>query len=297
MKIEHLIVQQLFRNKKVTLQDIGSFYLSGEVILPPEPDKGLELPENAVRFEFDRHAPLDEDFIAFIVEKTGKMRPLASSDIESFSLFARQFINIGKPFTVEGLGVLQKNQEGNYEFVPGIEIHPPASTQAATPLKEKQVEDIQFSISKTPRPKSRKWGWLGLILFILAVMASVFFYLKDRKENNELQKFIPAADTIKKDKPPLIPDSANLRNNLIAKRDSTQKNDSLQLVFKSYNSYAAARSALEKFRTFGHAANMFVSADSSKYELYLSFPRPIADTTRIIDSIGRFFGTKAYIRK
>ena len=39
--------------------------------------------------------------------------------MESYLSNIKQFINIGKPYTIEGIGTLQKNNKGTYEFSPG----------------------------------------------------------------------------------------------------------------------------------------------------------------------------------
>jgi len=301
MKLEHLIVQQLFRNKKVSLQNIGTFYLADGVALPAEDDKSFVLPENSVRFEFDKRANRDDDFIGFIMEKTGKMRPLATSDLESFTLFTRQFINIGKPIPIEGLGVLQKNQEGNYEFVPGLEIHPPAESQTPAAIKERADEHIDFSSSQLVPKKKSKWGWIGLITFLLAVSASVYFYQQEKKSENNLQKLIPVADSSNQEDDAVVVDSTLIKDSIAAALENPQwatpsATDSLQIVFKSFKNYDAANAALAKFQSYGHPAKMYVPGDSSKFELYMSFPKTGTDSTRLLDSLSLFFGTRAYIK-
>src|SRR5438552_688645 len=56
MKTEHLIVQHLYSTKKVSLQEIGSFFLSDNIALP-ENDKDAQMPDNAIRFEYDIKTP------------------------------------------------------------------------------------------------------------------------------------------------------------------------------------------------------------------------------------------------
>ena len=56
MKTDQLIVQYLYRNKKVTLQEIGTFTLSPEIIIDPESDKDFALPPDAIRFDYDPKA-------------------------------------------------------------------------------------------------------------------------------------------------------------------------------------------------------------------------------------------------
>jgi len=50
MKVEQLIVQYLYNNKKVSIQDIGIFTLSPDVIIPTESDKETSLPLNSIHF-------------------------------------------------------------------------------------------------------------------------------------------------------------------------------------------------------------------------------------------------------
>lgn len=300
MKIEQLIVQHLFRNKKLSLQDIGTFYLSADIALPAENDKENVLPENAVRFEFDKKAPIDEELIAFIVEKTRKIKPLATSDLESYCILARQFLNIGKPFSIEGLGNLQKNQSGIYEYVPDSQLHTPAEIQGPSNIREKADEAIDFSVTSTPAPSKTKWGWIGFFFFILAVAASVYFYFQNQNKSNNLEKLVPVKDTgadeiqvsdslIFKDTTSLLPQPPQIS------RDTIRSNaDSLKIVFKTYPNADAANLALKKYISFGHKANLRM-ADSTHYELYLTMPKMGTDTTKAIDSLRRFFGGNPYI--
>jgi len=103
MKIEQLVVQYLYKHKQVSIQDIGQFSIGTNVIIPTEGDKDYSLPEGAIHFEFDKNAPADEGLIDFIKEQSGKIRSLAASDLESYSILTRQFLNIGKPLYIEAL--------------------------------------------------------------------------------------------------------------------------------------------------------------------------------------------------
>ena len=119
MKVEQLIVQYLYNNKKVSIQDIGIFTISPDIIMPTESDKDINLPDGSIQFEFDSKAEKEDALIDFIIQHSRKIRPLATSDLESYSILSRQFLNIGKPLIIEGLGTLQKNQQGSYDFTQG----------------------------------------------------------------------------------------------------------------------------------------------------------------------------------
>ena len=114
MKIELLIAPYLLTYKTLSLQDIGTFHVTQDLVLPTEQDKELMLPENAIRFDYNPRAGQDDAFIKYIMEQTRKIKPLATSDLESFTMLGKQFMNIGKPLMLEGLGMLFKNQSGQY---------------------------------------------------------------------------------------------------------------------------------------------------------------------------------------
>src|SRR5688500_4083762 len=134
LKIDQVIVLHLFNNKQVTLQGIGTFRLDPSVSLPADSQKELVIPENAITFEYNPKATEDESLIESIVEHTTKIKPLASADLDSFLMLGRQFLNIGKPFTLNGLGTLDKAQAAQLIFIPGQFITP--KIESPNPLKE-----------------------------------------------------------------------------------------------------------------------------------------------------------------
>ena len=144
MKLEQLIVQYLYSNKKVSIQDIGTFTISPDVIIPAENEKETALPENAIQFEFNAKELKDDGLIDYIVDQSRKIRPLASADLESYSLLSRQFLNIGKPMIIEGIGTLQKNQQGSYDFEQGHTVNPKMTSNPVT-IKENVQDEISFS--------------------------------------------------------------------------------------------------------------------------------------------------------
>ncbi len=109
LKIEQVIVQQLYSSKKITLQGIGTFSLDSSVSLPVDSEKAMVIPENAIHFDYNPKVGEDEPLIDAIVQHTKKIKPLASADLDSFLMLGRQFLNIGKPFTIGGLGTLDKS--------------------------------------------------------------------------------------------------------------------------------------------------------------------------------------------
>ena len=74
---------------------------------------------NAVQFQNANIAAADKELISFICENTGKIRPLAISDLDSYLHLGTEMLNIGKPFYLEGIGTITKNKSGKFDFSPG----------------------------------------------------------------------------------------------------------------------------------------------------------------------------------
>ncbi|MEJ7625997.1 MAG: hypothetical protein WKF35_03955 [Ferruginibacter sp.] len=286
MKIEQLIVQHLYNNKKVTLQDIGSFILSSNVSMPAESDKDGIMPDNAISFEYDTKAVQDESLIQFIIQQTRKIKPLATSDLESYTILGREYLNIGKPFPIEGLGTLLKSQNGQYEFIQGNSVN--ARLQAAPALiKEKDEEEIIFSTPVRKQNNNKAGMLLIALIFLLAVAAALIYFL-NKKDNTTAVAVNADTSVIKKDtvSQPLITPAPSP---LIDADSSTFK-----LVIKEYSSKEEADKALIKLTSFGHKL-ILDQSDSTVYRLTMPFTSPLSDTLKIKDSINRIFGGKTTI--
>ena len=298
MKIEQLLVQYLYNNKKVSLQDIGSFSISPNVIMPVDNEKETALPPDAIDFQFDRRAVLDEGLVDFIVQQTRKIRPLASSDLESYSILSKQFLNIGKPLIIEGLGTLQKSQQGDYEFTQGQVIN--ARLEAIpSQMKEKLSEEISFkSTEKRSGEQPKKSGILitSLIVLIIAGAVLLYFYF-NRKKESPITAETPITDTIVTT--PAV-NNINAGDTLVrTHNDSTSlqpvnKGYTFKVVFKQYDTKLAADKAFKRYTNFGHKIIM-TPLDSTRFTLAIPFTSALSDTTRAKDSIEKFFQSNVYV--
>lgn len=289
MKIEQLIVQHLYNNKKVTLQDIGTFNLHADVPLQPDNDKEGILPENAISFQFNKRAAQDDDLIDFIVSQTRKIKPLATSDLESYSILAKQFLNIGKPFPIEGLGVLLKNQAGIYEFTQGTQVNPKLETASSQP-KEKASDEISFSTRNETRKDNKKWIYIILLLFVISAGAVIYYFLTQNNKDNSVEKIVqnhadsslPVKDSITKPKADSIP--------VLPKTDSVH----FAVVIKEYPTKQAADRAFLKLTSYGHKVDL-LQVDSVNYKISMPFATGMADTIRARDSLKILFGGRPYV--
>ena len=294
MKTEQLIVQYLYSNKKVTLQDIGVFNIASEIIIPEDSDKDIVLPPDAIQFVYDPKAPVDDGLVAFIMESTRKIKPLAYSDLESFIILNKQFLNIGKPLVFEGMGTLQKTQGGDYSFTQAATSHV-TTEEMPKIITEKLKEKISFATPQkeknTAGNKNIVWIILALII-VLGIAAAIYFFKKNSKEESVAATTENAVtDTL----PSLTKDTLA---NQILPSPATPKlitdSNTFYIVLREYTDLASADKSLKRYLSYGN--NLILSTkDSVNYKLRMPFTKPIADTMKVQDSLSKFFKGKIYV--
>jgi len=296
VKIEQLIVQHLYNSRQVTLQGIGTFRLDPSVILPAanEKEKDFVIPDNAFKFEYNLRAEEDEALIQYIVQHTRKILPLASADLDSYVTLAKQFLNIGKPLVIEGIGTIQKNQLGEYQFLPGHFVLPKID-DIPRQLKEKQEEAISFE-TKSSESHSRRNLMIFITLFVIAATGAGIYYMATHES---IEVTPTAADREEIKKPVLVPDTTNLKTDttlaLAPAPVQPPPADTFNIVLRSYKNSIAAEAALKKFSSYGHKM-IIIKADSLNYQLAMPFASPLSDTARAKDSLQRFFGGKPFVK-
>ncbi len=304
LKIEQLIVQHLYNTKQVRIQGIGIFKLKPEVILPTEGDKDFSIPSDAFSFEYNLKTPEDEGLINFIVQQTRKIKPLATSDLESYSILSKQFLNLGKPLLIEGVGTIQINQKGNYEFIPGQFITPKID-DIPKQLREKRDENVSFQ-SEAIINNSRRNLLIGLSIagIILAGLAFYYFLVLNKSNNKDISdQTIIINDTPNKEtsKAITLKIDTTLKNKtgnldsiptpLTVKTDSS----SFKIILKEYTSLQSVQKAFFRLTNYGHKV-IIIKIDSANFKLAIPFKLPLADTLRVKDSIRIFFGGKPYVQ-
>ena len=290
MKIEQIIVQYLYTSKKVTLQGIGTFTLDSTILLPlpNEKEKDIEMPEGAFQFIFNPKSTEDIGLVNYIVQHTGKMYPLASSDLDSYVTLAKQFLNIGKPLVIEGLGTIQKTQQGDYQFIPGHFITPKID-DFPKQLREKRDESISFESHTKVNYSRRNLQFAAAAFIVLLIGLAMYYLLRENTSNSPAitTEVATKADTIQ----PTTIDTVAVASLVVPKNDSF----SFTIILKKYTSEAAAKTIYDKLTSYGHQL-IIIQVDSVNYELGIPFKTPLSDTLRAKDSIRIFFGGTPYVR-
>lgn len=297
MKIEQALVLYLLKHKQISLQGIGTFKIDGAVPDTTDSDKPVVIPPESISFTYDTKTPEDESLIDFIVQTTKKIKPLASADLDSFLTLGRQFLNIGKPFTIQNLGTLEKLKSGDLEFKPGPLVQrveapkPRIEDEGAEKHEENLFNDYQ-------RAPSSNNGRAVLIIFIILILGGIAWAVW----HFGFQKNDEQSVTAKSDNIVPIPDSSVASTHKIDSIAAAQKiADSIKnaqktpadsvtfkVVVKETTNKNIALARLQRLQSFGRKVIMYTD-DSITYKVAQPFTLPLSDTSRILDSLNKYY--------
>jgi hypothetical protein len=297
MKLENYLAQHLYNTKELTLQGIGKFELSPDFVAPVEGDKDFVMPQNAISFTYDSRAQEDDTLVNYIVQQTKKIKPLASADLDSYLMLGKQFLNIGKPFKIEGIGSLEKNKTGQYFFTQGIYVNQKVEStlQSNTGVKDGNAKNEISFASKPKEVKSNKKIALliGVVILGCIVSRTVWYFLKTKENKPTTAEVKPkdtasittlsTIDTTKKDTISKAPTTLAINPN------------SFEVVIKEYNTLAKANERLNSLKIAGHNVSVFTT-DSVKYKIALQVAKPLSDSVYVLDSLRRFFRGKPVLK-
>jgi hypothetical protein len=320
LKLASLLVQFLYAHKRLDLPGIGSFLLNDQFSSEPGDHKhdkqaGME----HISFESNPTVKQSPDLVQFIAEQSGKIRALASADLESHLTLAKQFLNIGNPFLFEGIGTLEKKKSGEYLLIPAMGL-PEKTKEFQAPEKTGITDEDKFNndYKKIFYSGKAKINWkkpfvFGLIItgLVLAIWGGYIVYKKTTAKNRS-----DSGD--QKTKKSTVPAEATKDTGMFQKDSVMHQKDSVvdtnqqsippppvkqQLSPPPSGSFrfvledAKAKRAFERFaklKTFQWPVQM-ATKDSVFYTLFVVLPSSAADTSRIIDSLSRLNGRRVYI--
>lgn len=300
VKIEQVLVHYLLKTKQLALQGIGIFHLDASVPVSPDPEKPVVIPDNAITFHYDPKVTEDEGLVDFIVEHTKKIKPLAASDLDSYLSLGRQFLNIGKPLILPNIGTLEKLNSGVLAFKPGLLI-----AEKLEPNKIKNDEEVAVSGDEenlfNDYQKERKSGNGGKTLLIVLTLIilgfigwAVWHYaMAPKNETHNLtttEPIVPVNDSSLKTDSQII---ANAAADTASKVQNPADSFTFKVVVNEYYSLPLAEKRLAKLKTYHRNVIMYTN-DSVTYKIAEPFMLPVSDTTKILDSLKRYYG-KIYV--
>ena len=299
MKLSVLFAKYLYQNKSLNLPGIGLFELDPSIPVPEPTDKNYGEFIKNVRFTEKTVTKPEEGFIDFIRTHTGKIKPLAESDLESFLSDGKLLLNIGKPFFLEGIGTLIKNKEGRYEFSPGAPLFERLDGYIDEKGEEKTYKkrstfDREYSQLEPESNTVRKLIIVGGILIGIAVIVIGGFLLYNNTPENP-KKLKTDSVTISKDSinaakaDSLIMDSASKSTTIVNPIGSDSK---YRFVIETTYSKERALKRYNQLRALFMNVKL-ETKDSSYFKLFFVVPAKPTDTIRIKDSLRRMYNSKS----
>jgi len=289
LKLSSLFSKYLYQEKKLRLPGIGEFTLDPSLTVPDINDKFFGDFLQNIRFNPIQITSPDEHFINFIRTETGKIKPLAESDLDSFLSDGKILLNIGKPFHIEGIGSLQKTREGQLEFHPGEpQQH---KVESSFPEAEALVEKSRtfYLDTKVPGTTARKVLLaLGAIAgIVIVIWGGYILYNRTSKPSPPEQPTVVTVP-VNTDSTRIsaMPDSFHRSN-----EDSTQHSGTYKFVIERT---ANKGRALRRYNQL--VANLtpikMETEDSTYFKLYFVLPATPSDTARIRDSLKLWYARK-----
>lgn len=296
MKLDHLITQYLYQQKRVSLPGIGTFTMEG----------------SAIQFDNKSDTTISNDLIEFVRTHTGKMHSLALSDIESFIMLNKQFLNIGKALYMEGIGTLVKTKEGGFDFTAGEMVSERMDDHSTDNRKLSAFdEDPRYQPSSN---SSRKWLLAAGVLATIAVVVwggwKLFQNNSQGKENMNPETAVQQANPAPADSLVLAsPDSGlSLRQDSLPKvaSDSTGSGLATTTVAVTPGNWKfiieETTNKARAFRRYNQLKELrknilMETPDSVKFRLYFMLPASTSDTARIKDSLRIFYASKVKVEQ
>lgn len=284
------------------LQGFGEFSMEGAYETPFENEKGkVKIPDNSIQFVPDPKAKEDEGLVAFIAQNSGKIKPLAFSDLEDFLNIGKQLLNVSKQFYIEGLGTIILEGNGHMTFRQGNELIPAAVMaehaveNKQRDLTEEQGTDLSFEAPyNTPRQGSvlkKLVATIGIIAAI-AIIAWGGYYFWNHMQNNSGKTTLQNIQPILSDSTKERVDSAALKATADSMARAAAAPQYKIVIENAKRTRALTR--YEDLRKMGYNVQL-TTEDSLTFKLFTVINGPLTDSSRVRDSIGRFFGRKVWV--
>jgi len=315
VKFDHDLAAYLYEYKSLKLEGIGTFTLDEKVRVPNEQEKDVYYPIEGLSFAYNPKSITDEDVIFFLVKKLRKIEPLIRSDLEYYLSNIKALLNLGNPYTIEGIGTLNRNNQGILEFTPGNFL--PAK-EDLNPKRENAAHNYPVS-SKFSAGKV-----LAIILIVIASIAAVsgikwaIGFLAKQSASNEEPRPQGHVDTIPKeaviivhktDTIPSLNDTETLHSDTPPVLSSAETSKEIvnavdsvlyKMVFEVTKSKERAHSRtaqLNDLHSYTQYDSIPINDSVAYFRLFLMMKVAPADTTRVKDSLQIWFGKKVFMEK
>lgn len=276
----------------MNLPGIGTFEADSTVSPPDENDKQKPSYEG-ISFRNTPVTQADDDLIEYIKVHTGKMKPLAISDLESYLTLGKQFLFIGKPFHLEGIGTLSLTREGQFVFTPGEFV----TTKLEDPNVERSEGKKRSVYEEDRLSQESKRNAFKIVLLALGVILAIgaigyggyYFYTlySSRQPSSASNSSIDLSDSTTTDS---SSDSLFLSSQIINGTPAQPVPDQVPVTTRLYKFVVLTtddKLRATNFYNFYGNNIQWDNRDSNLFKLFFSLPATPDDTLRIRDSLNK----------
>jgi hypothetical protein len=290
-KFDALISNYLYTNKKLDIEGIGTFSIDDSFVLPPDAEKTAFFPLEGIQFEYSNRVQTSPGLLDYIVQQTGKIRSLISADFSSYVSEIKSFVNIGKPWVIEGIGTLQKTRDGSFELIPG----------------EATSERINMHYMDEPddgsQPVQRNRWIVGLLFTfaIVAVVAGIGFgiyvlFIKARDNNNASEQ---AVNTVPADTASIPVDSVIRKPDSLSVNADAANGNNYKAIFEVTKWKERVTKRTSQLAEYGIKSfyDSMIIRDTLRYRMFIYQKIPPADSIKVRDSLSLYFGRKVRLER
>lgn len=313
VKFDIHLAAYLYEHRSLQLEGIGTFALNEKVRVPSEQGKEIYYPIEGLEFIFDPKARTDENIIAYLVHKLHKIEPLIRSDLEYYLSNIKVLLNIGNPYTIEGIGTLTKNNQRVYEFTPGNFL--PAKEEL-NPKRENA--DHNYPV----RSRFSAARFLATLLIVTAALAlmggigwGIVNFVKRQPVSGDEEQAQVKTDSIAgtKDTTSQEGRASSINNNVSPVSNTTNAAttktngvfntaDSViyKMIFEITKSKERARARttqLNNLHSYTQYDSIPIDDTTAYYRLFLIMKVSNTDTTHLKDSLRTFFGKRIFMER
>ena len=242
----------------------------------------------------------DNELIEFIRLNTGKIRPLAISDLESYLTLGNELLNIGKPFYLEGIGTLTKNQDGSYEFAPGeystTRLEDLSSDRGERAGKRKYGSDETHYEQEVQPNNSRRLVLLLAIVGGLIVIGLGSYLLYKKNATQPIENSAIPVDTVATHADTTHLTTAPAVTNTLPQPPIPTNASVYKFIILQTHNKERALKRYNQLQGYQLKINM-ETKDSSYFKVYFSFPALAKDTIHIKDSLRREYAHDVVIER
>ncbi len=299
MKISTLLTQFLYTNRHLDIPGIGRFSIPEGIVIPEPGDKNFTEFLQNIEFSPKARPQAPEDLIDYIRSKTGKIKPLAESDLDSYLSDCKLLLNIGKPVYFEGIGTLLKGREGILEFTHGQALSErmegfSQERGEERPAERKPLYQSEMTAARPAAPFLRRLLMVGGIVLGLGVIVWGGYLLYTKKTDNS-----PGQLSQQNNSPVQPPPSVNPPDSTADTLSRTAKDSiapatlvpppaaGLKFVCEVTGNKRRAENRIALLKTM-NTRYQLENIDST-YKIFVILPAAFTDTSRIKDSLRAWY--------